>query len=120
MPRSAGSFRRQQPSDRLRKIPHLQHLLDRRNAGDGLLAELANAVGERAQQLVADVDRAAAHSLHHARVFGLGAVEPGENHVLAGPARTAQNAQNLHLHRLRLAALRTPSRPCRSGRGEPG
>ena len=51
----------------------------------GSLAELADAVGERAEQLAADVDGAAAHAGDDAGVFGLGAVELGEDHVLPGP-----------------------------------
>jgi hypothetical protein len=31
-------------------------------------------------------------------------MEPDEDHVLAGTARTAQYSQDLHIHRFRLAA----------------
>jgi hypothetical protein len=68
-------------------VAHLQHLRDGRDAGDGVFAELADAVGERAQQAVADVDRAAAHAGHYAGVLRLGAVQLGQNHVVAGAAR---------------------------------
>ena len=86
------------------KIPHLQHLLNGSDAGDRFLAEFADAESERAEQLVADINRTAAHSRHHACVLRLGAVEPDKNHVLAGTADAAQNAQNLDFHRFRPAA----------------
>jgi hypothetical protein len=88
------------------QVAHFEHLLDGRDAGDGVLAELADAVGERAEQLVADIDRAAAHAGHHAGVLGLGAVQLGQDHVLAGAARAAQHAQDLNLHGLGLVALK--------------
>ena len=88
------------------QVAHLKHLLDGRDAGDGLLAELADAVGERAEQLVADVDGAAAHAFDDAGVLGFGAVELGENHVLAGAARAAQNAEDLNLHGFGLGAVK--------------
>ena len=86
------------------QVAHLQHLLDGRDAGDGIFAELADAIGERTQQPVANVNRAAAHARDHAGVFGLGAVELDEDHVVAGAARPTQNAQNLNLHRLGLGS----------------
>ena len=88
------------------QIAHFQHLRDRRDAGNGVLAELADAVGERTQQPVADVDRAAAHAGHHAGVLRLGAVELRQDHVLAGAARAAQHTQNLNLHRLRFGPFK--------------
>ncbi len=57
------------------KIPYLQHLLDRSDSGDGILAELSDAIGKRSQQFVADINRAAAHARNHAGVFRLGAVQ---------------------------------------------
>ncbi len=82
------------------QVAHFEHLLDGRDAGDGFLGELADAVGERANQLAVDVDGAAAHAIDDAGVFGLGAVELGENEVLAGAARAAQDAEDLDLHGL--------------------
>ena len=86
-------------------VAHFEHLFDGRDAGNGIFGELADAVGERAEQLAADIDGAAAHALDHAGIFGFGAVELGQDHVLAGAARAAQYAQNLNLHGLGGGAL---------------
>ena len=86
------------------QVADFKHLLDGGDAGDGVLAELADAVGERAEQAVADVDRAAAHAGDDAGVLRLGAVELGQNHVLAGTAGAAEDAEDLDLHGLGLAA----------------
>ena len=83
-----------------RKVAHFKHLLDGRDAGDGVLAELADAVGERAEELVANVHGAAAHARYDPGVFGLGAVELGQNHIFAGSASAAKDAEDLHLHGL--------------------
>ncbi len=88
------------------QIAQAKHLLDGGNAGDRLLAELADAVGERSQQLVADVDGAAAHAFDNAGEFGFGALKLGENHVLAGTARAAQDAEDFNGHGLGLGALK--------------
>ena len=86
-------------------VADFEHLLDGRDAGNGFLGELADAVGERAEQLAVDIDGAAAHAFDHAGVFGFGAVELGEDQVLAGAARAAQYAQDLNLHGLGGGAL---------------
>src|SRR3989442_972095 len=62
----------------------LHHVGDRRDAGDRLFRERAESIGERADQLAADVDRAAAHARDDARVLHLLAVQPGDDHVLLG------------------------------------
>ena len=83
------------------QIAHLDHLCDGGNAGDGFLGELPDAIRERAHQLAVDVDGAAAHAVNHAGVLGFGAMELGENEVLAGAARAAQHAQDFNLHGFR-------------------
>ena len=87
-------------------VAYLEHLFNRRDAGDRFLAELADAIGERAEQLAVDIDRAAAHAGNHPRVFGLGADEPGEDHVLSGTEGVVQQAEDFDLHRFGLGALK--------------
>ncbi len=96
-------------------IANLEHVLDRGNARDGVFAELADMVGNRAQEFVPDIDRTAAHAGHHARVFRLGTNQLGQDHVVPRTPRSAQNTQNLHFHRLRLGATENrPGRPFHS------
>ena len=95
-----------------RQIAHLQHLFDRRNPGDRVFAELPDAIRQRSKQLVPDIHRAAAHPRHNACVLGLGAVQLRQDHVVPRSARSAQHAQNLHLHGLRLVPAE--DRPRRS------
>ena len=57
------------------------HLVDRRDAGDRLLREAAERVGDRADQPSVDVDRAAAHAGDDAGLGERSAFEPRENQV---------------------------------------
>jgi hypothetical protein len=54
-----------------RQIPHLEHLLDRRDPRDRFFAELADPVRKRSRQLAVDIHRAAAHPCDHAGVLRL-------------------------------------------------
>ena len=83
-----------------RHVLDFEHLRDGRNAGDGVLGELSDAVREGAEELIADVYRAAAHAGDDARVFRLGAAKLGQDHILPGSARAAQNAEDFNLHGL--------------------
>jgi len=99
-----------------RHVAHFEHLFNGRDSGNGILGELADTVGERAEQLAADIDGAAAHALDHAGIFGFGAVELGQDHVQAGAACAAQYAQDLNLHGLGGGALEDgPRRACHTG-----
>ncbi len=82
-------------------IADLKHLLDGRDAGDGLFGELTDAVRKRTGQLAVNVDRASAHAFDDSRVLGFVAVQASEDEVLARTSRAAQNAKNLDLHGLR-------------------
>ena len=64
-------------SDHGWQIAHLQHGCDRCDAADGFLAELADAVGQRAQQLAVNVDGRPAHTRHDTGELRLGAVQSG-------------------------------------------
>ena len=77
-----------------------KHLGDGCDAGDGVFGELADAVRKGAEELVADVDGAAAHAGDNACVFRLGAAKLGEDHVVAGAACAAQNPKDFNLHGL--------------------
>ena len=87
-------------------VADFEHLLDGGDAGDGFLGELADAVGERTGQLAVDIDGAAAHAFDDAGVFGLIAVKPGEDEVLAGSARAVQDAEDFDLHGFGSGALK--------------
>ena len=86
-------------------VLHAKHLLDGRDASDGLFGELADAVGQSAQQLAVNVYGAAAHAGDHSAVLGFRSVQAGEDHVLAGTDGVVEHAQYLHLHDFGLGAL---------------
>ena len=81
-----------------------EHLGDGSDTGDGFFGKLTDAVRKGAEELIADVDRAAAHAGDNARVFRLGAVELGKDHILPGTACSAQYTKNFNLHRLGLGS----------------
>jgi hypothetical protein len=76
-------------------IAHGQHLLDGRDAGDGLLAELSDAIAERADELAVDIDGAAAHACDDAGVLGFRAVQAGKDKVLSGADGVVEHAEDL-------------------------
>ena len=83
-----------------RRARELHHVGDRRDAGDRLLGERAEAIGDRADQLAIDVDRAAAHARDDARVLHLVTVQPGDDHVLLGSDGVLQDAEDLDVELL--------------------
>ena len=74
-----------------------EHLLDRRDPGDGLLGE-AEAVGDGADELAVDIDGAAAHAADDAGRFEAAALEPGQDDVALGrgscPGRRGSRPRN--------------------------
>ena len=72
-----------------------QHLPDGRDAGDGLLRERAQRVGNGADEPPVDVHRAAAHALNHPARGQGAAVEPGEDEVAARSERVLEHADDL-------------------------
>ena len=88
------------------QVADVEHLLDGGDAGDRLFAELANAVAERTEEAAIDVDGAAAHAGDDAGVLGLGAVEAGEDHVLAGASAPVEEAEDFDIHGLGLGAFK--------------
>ena len=68
----------------VRAVEDLEHVFNGSDAGDGLLAELADAEAERADEAAVYVDRASAHAGDDAGVVGFGAVQASEDHILAG------------------------------------
>ena len=79
------------------------HLAERRDAGDRLLAE-GPGVGDGAEQLAVDVDRAAAHAGDDAGLVQVQAGQPAQDQVAAG-AGVLQDAEHLGVERLDLGAL---------------
>jgi hypothetical protein len=62
----------------------IQHISNGCDAGDGLLGEYSKFQGERARQFAIEIDGAAAHPCHHARVLHFGAFELDEDDSLLG------------------------------------
>ena len=89
-----------------RHVFDFEHLGDGSDAGDGFFGKLTDAVRKGAEELIADVDRAAAHARYNACVLRFGAVEPGEDHILPGTACAAQYAKDFNLHGLRLGTCK--------------
>ena len=73
--------------------PH--HVLDGPDAGDGILGERERH-GDGAGQFAVDIDRAAAHALHHAGVLQRTAGEPRQDQGFLG-AEIIQHAQDFDL-----------------------
>ena len=75
---------------------HLDHLLDRSDAGDRLLGK---GKGPRygADQLAIDINRAATHSGDHAGLFKRTAGKPRQDQVLLGGNGVLEDAENLDL-----------------------
>ena len=82
------------------QVADFEHLLDGCDSGDGFLGELAETIGDRAEEALADVDGASAHAGDDAGVLGAGAGEPGKDEVVARPARAAENAEDFNVHGL--------------------
>ena len=70
-------------------VPHLKHLFDGCDAGDGIFAELTDAVAERTKQLPVDVDGTAAHASDNAGVLRLVSMETSENHIATRTERVS-------------------------------
>ena len=81
------------------------HLLDRRDAGDRLLRERADRVGDGANQPAIDVDRAAAHALGDAGLGERPAFEPRQDQVAPGPLHVLEDAQDVDFEFLKLGPL---------------
>ena len=84
----------------------LQHVGDRRDAGDRFLRELADAERQGTRKLSVEVDRAAAHSRDNPRVLSLLAVQANQDDVTLWPVHILQNAENFDVHGFRLGALK--------------
>ncbi len=90
----------------LRRAVDGEHLRDGSDAGDRFLAELPNSVGQCAQQLAVDVDRAAAHACDHSGVLWFGALETRQDHILTGAENIFEHSEDLYIHGLRLGAFK--------------
>ncbi len=75
----------------------VDHVGDRGDAGDRLLREGAERVGHRADEPAVDVDGAAAHPLHDARVGQALPGQPGQDQVAPRPDRVGQRPEDLDL-----------------------
>ncbi len=75
----------------------LNHLVDRRDAGDRLLARTRRGVGDGADQPAVDVDRAAAHAGDDAGVRQRPALEPRQHQVAAAAPYVLEHAEDLDL-----------------------
>ena len=95
-----GNGGRPKPVDLLEDI---DGLLNRSHSRDGFLGK-GKGVGDSADQLVFDVDRAAAHSGEHAGPVQLTSRDPHQNQVSSG-LELFQDAQNLDLELLDRIAL---------------
>ena len=82
---------------RRRKRRVLDHLVDRRDARDRFLGELAERIRDGADEPAVDIDGAAAHPGNHARVGQRSAFELGENQVAARADDVAQHAEDVDL-----------------------
>ncbi len=98
---TAGNART--PRGRLRRSRiHLEHFLDRPDSRDRILG-VRERQRHRADQLPIDINRASAHTLHHAGMFQRTAGEPPENKILLRTG-VLQHAENLHLKIFHLVA----------------
>jgi hypothetical protein len=100
-----GRGRRARLRDALVKLIDLQHLFNGRHPGNRLFGELSDAVGNRAQQLAVDVDRAAAHARDHSGELGFFTQQLHQHHIALGAVQVPENAQHHHAHGFRLGAL---------------
>ena len=92
---------------RIRSLfPHFEHLFDGSDACDRFLAELANTIGKRSQQLAVHVHRTAAHACHDPGILWFGAVQPYQDHVFARSQSCGQYSEDLDIHRFRLCTLK--------------
>src|SRR6185312_10740061 len=93
---------------RLRAIHRVdfEHLLDRSNSANGLFGELADAIGNRSDELSIDVYRAAAHAGHDSRKLDFLPVQTCQDQVTFRTVQVAQNAENLYVHRFRLGTFK--------------
>ena len=83
----------------------VDHLVDRRDAGDRLLGELPERVRHGADQPAVDVDRAAAHAGDDAGVGERPAFEPRQDQVAARADDVAQHAEDVDLELVEAVAL---------------
>jgi hypothetical protein len=92
-------------SPRPGKGRRLGHLADRRDAGDRLLGELAERIGDRTDQTTVDVHGAAAHTGNHPRVGERPTLEPREDQVPAGADDVAEYTKDVDLEFLESGAF---------------
>ena len=83
-----------------------QHFGNGRDAGDRLFTKLSYSVGESAQQLAVDVNRAAAHPGDDSGVLWFGTVETRQDHILVRAEDVFENSKNFHIHGFRLCAFK--------------
>ena len=84
----------------------LQHLGDRSHPRNRLFREFTNAKGKRARQFAVEVNWAAAHASHNARVFDFRAVQAHQNHIALGSIDVFHDAQDFNFHGLGLDTLK--------------
>ena len=84
----------------------LQHFLDRRNSGNWLLGELADAKRKRAREFAIEIHGASAHSGDHAGIFRLGTVQSNQDNVALGTVYVVHHAQDFDVHGFGLYTLK--------------